>query len=110
MDLSELVRELHRRRRMFVLDDRYASLVSFIDGFALAQGLDMHEFQRWLVARLGREPSSLHWGAEVAAQIRHPGERGALAALTDGDQDAASRLLFELLAEYLARDVPNEVS
>ena len=102
MDLSELVIELKRRRRMFVLDDRYVSLVSFIDGFALAEGLEMQKFQRWMLERLRREPSSLHWGAEVACQIRIPGEGGALAGLTQADQDAASGLLLELLAEYLA--------
>lgn len=110
MDLPELVRELHRRRRMFALDDQYASLVSFIDGFALAQGVGMQEFQRWLVQRQGREPSSLHWGAEVAAQVRCPGELGALTGLTDVDQETASQLLLELLMEYLAREGVGEVS
>ena len=50
---------------MFVLDDRYVSLVSFIDGVALAEGLEMQKFQRWMLERLRREPSSLHWGLSL---------------------------------------------
>ena len=103
MELAELVCDLDRRPEMFLPDRRYASLVAYIDGFALAQGLSLHDFQRWLLQRLDlEEPSSLHWGSLVALQVSPPGEGGALAALAESDQLAASRMLLSMLAEYLA--------
>lgn len=102
MKLADLVSDLSRRPEMFLPDQRYASFVAYIDGFSLAQGLNLHGFQRWLVRRLElEEPSSLHWGALVATQVSPPGERGALAGLAESDQRRATQMLLSMLAEYL---------
>lgn len=54
---------------MFLLDDRYMTLVAFIDGCNAATDWKLLDgFNEWVAARILGTESSLHWATIVAAR------------------------------------------
>lgn len=67
MDFRELFRTVAKRQRMMLLDDRYATLVAFVQGCdAATEGTLLNGFHQWVAERIVGGPSSLHWSAIVA--------------------------------------------
>ncbi|MFS0704450.1 hypothetical protein AB6N23_08005 [Cellulomonas sp. 179-A 9B4 NHS] len=93
MDLAEACYHLRERREMYVLDDRYASVVAFVTGLASASdGRVLEGFQELVQERLldGRT-TPRHWWAVVRDSVADGG--------ADGDAEATTRLL-DLLEEF----------
>ncbi|MER5878468.1 hypothetical protein ABT119_21440 [Streptomyces sp. NPDC001910] len=105
MNLKKLCFHLRNRRRMYLLDDRYSTAVSFIDGFNVAlDGVPLKGFQPWLAERIRGGESSLHW-AYLVASVRTPGmiEEGLTLDRIPPDQEKVLvDDLLQLIDEFLA--------
>ncbi|MFB7878527.1 hypothetical protein ACFC06_25050 [Nocardia sp. NPDC056064] len=109
MQLGELCRYLKKARRMYILDDRYASAVSFIAGFDVALGGEpLRRFDKFLLDRFfeGKSTSSLHWGYMIAAtefpSILVDGGPSLDRIPTQYNQILTERMI-DLLLEYAAQ-------
>lgn len=81
---------------MYLPDDRYATLVAFIEGVSQGSGRGpMADFQYWLA---GGERSPRHWSAHVIDRVA-PGS--TLTPLTLEQEEVAKQLLLSLLGEYM---------
>ncbi len=53
---------------MYVLDDRFSTLVAFIDGYNTAfDGVPLNGFQEWTSQRILGGPSGVHWSYVIAS-------------------------------------------
>ncbi|MFD8756719.1 hypothetical protein ACFV0O_37940 [Kitasatospora sp. NPDC059577] len=69
MELQELCFHLKNRRRMYVLDDRYSTVVAFLEGFNAAHdGEPLSGFQDWVSRRILGSSSPMHWSYVVASK------------------------------------------
>lgn len=88
---------------MFLLDDRYMTLVAFIEGCNAATNWQLLDgFDRWVAEQiLGRE-SSFHWSRVIASKsdpgLLNEPQAGPLAPELEG---AAAADLLSLLDDYL---------
>lgn len=72
MGIEELCFHLRNRRRMYLMDDRFSTMVAFIEGFCTALGSSpLSGFQDWVCERILGGRSSIHW-AYVIASTRVP--------------------------------------
>jgi len=86
---------------MYLLEERYAVIAAFIQGYDLAcEGGLLAGFREWLVVRL-MTGSNLGWSALVlhAAFPNSKSPQTALQADPEGER-AAIETLFDLLAEF----------
>ncbi|MEV6369643.1 hypothetical protein AB0L86_22430 [Micromonospora musae] len=68
MNLPDLCLNLRRRRRMYLLDDRYSTAVAFVEGYNAAfDGDPLSGFQDYVAARILNRKSSLHWSYVIAS-------------------------------------------
>lgn len=59
MHFRNLFSDPRKRRRMFLLDDRYMTLVAFVEGCNAATDWQLLEgFGKWVSSRLLRSPDS----------------------------------------------------
>lgn len=67
MDFRGLFSTLARRPRTILLDDRYATLVAFVQGCDTAtEGVLLNGFQEWVGVQIVGGRSSLHWSKIIA--------------------------------------------
>ena len=102
--LAELLPELRRRPGMFLPDGSYATLVAFIEGFAMGTGGDLLEgFQDWVAMELRGMRSPQHWGVLAASMVSEEvgNGRAPLSAMSEVGQARASEVLLELLSRFL---------
>ncbi|MFJ9841624.1 hypothetical protein ACIRYZ_14365 [Kitasatospora sp. NPDC101155] len=69
MELRELCFHLKNRRRMYLLDDRYSTVVAFLEGFnAALDGEPLSGFQEWASHRILGSSCPVHWSYIVASE------------------------------------------
>lgn len=69
MDFRQLFSDLGKRRRMFLLDDRYMTLVAFVEGCNAATDWQLLDgFNGWVATQVLGTESSLHWSTVIAAK------------------------------------------
>lgn len=70
MNFRELFLELGKRPRMYLPDDRYHTLVAFVEGCNAATDWKLLSgFNEWTAAQILRHESSFHWSAVVASKF-----------------------------------------
>jgi hypothetical protein len=108
MNFRELFGQLSKRPGMYLPDDRYRTLVAFIEGCnAATDGKLLAGFNEWVAAEvLGRE-SGFHWSAIVASRFA-PAilDEPSRATIPDELEGPASEELLRLLDSYLATRRP----
>ncbi|MFE0514967.1 hypothetical protein [Streptomyces sp. NPDC058964] len=68
MEIQELCFHLRNRRRMYLLDDRFSTMVAFIEGFCTAARVSpLTGFQDWVCERVLGGRSSIHWAYVIAS-------------------------------------------
>lgn len=73
MEIQELCFHLRNRRRMYLLDDRFSTVIAFIEGFSTAcNESPLNGFQEWVSKRILGGHSSRHW-AYIIASTQVPG-------------------------------------
>jgi hypothetical protein len=113
MDFRELFRNVGHRRRMYLPDDRYASLVSFVEGCnAATEWRLLDGFNEWVSDRVLGRASSLHWSTVVASKLAphmldetHPDR-----AVPAGLERAVSEQLLDMIDAFLAGRQPPRAS
>ncbi|MEU4113947.1 hypothetical protein AB0F71_05565 [Kitasatospora sp. NPDC028055] len=92
---------------MYVLDDRYSTVVAFLEGYNVAlDGVPLSGFQDWVSCQILNSSCSVHW-SYIVASTRVP---GILDARTGIDQISANIEialiddLISLVEAYLGRD------
>lgn len=92
-EMKELVEHLKIRSKMYVFDNTYNSLVSFLMGYQYAflksSGIDLsNEFQNWLRKEF-ETYFSVHWSSFI------------LTELANGEEDKAKIILLNSLDDFL---------
>jgi len=92
-EFHSLIINLKQRRGMYVFDDSYNSLSSFLIGYLLARETHSehqisNQFQEWLWSR-EKKHFSLHWTSYV------------LNEMANGDENQACDLILDLFEEFL---------
>ena len=98
MNFEDLISGLRTRPEMYLPDDRFNTLVAFLDGYNMAtDGQFLNEFSRSLQKRVFGYVTNYHWQAIIAAIVlgAEPNERWRDSV--DGEFDA--RASAELLAQ-----------
>lgn len=106
MDLGQPCFHLRHRRRMYVFDDRYLTVVGLVEGYNTAlDGRPLSGFQTHVAERIPGQHSGLHWSAIVAsAESRTaPGNGMDINDLPQELQFSLIRRLIDLLEEYAAQ-------
>jgi hypothetical protein len=68
VDLAELCFHLRHRRRMYVGDDRFLTVVAFVEGYNAARDAGpLSGFPDFVSMRLLGHHSNLHWSAVIAS-------------------------------------------
>ena len=103
VNLATLVWHLRHRRRMFVVDDSFATLAAFLGGFDWAGERALRDFSPWLSERLGLSGANVVWEHHVVQAVV-PLERQHVRQgdLTVEEDMAACALALDLLEAYLA--------
>ncbi|GIE84070.1 hypothetical protein [Actinoplanes regularis] len=106
MTLTELCFHLRKRRRMYLLDDRFATAVAFVEGFNTAlDGAPLAGFQDYVADRILGRRSSLHW-SYIVGSLEFPslleGELG-IDQIPIGSGPEVTELLVDLLEDFQAR-------
>lgn len=84
---------------MYVLDDRYVTIVAFIQGCDSAtEGRLLAGFNGWVSRRLNQYPSALTWSTQIAN--KH-GFATSVAVPTENQEEVIDDL-FAMLNEYLS--------
>lgn len=100
MELREACYHLRHRRGMYLPDDRYASVVSFVTGLASASdGRMLAEFNEWVGVRVRGGRTPVVWWSVIYDSI--PSDSPSR------DAEAVDRLL-ELLESFAYREVVAE--
>jgi hypothetical protein len=89
---------------MFLPDGNYATLVAFIEGFAMGSGRNLLDgFQDWVAMDLRGVRSPQHWGVLAASTVNEGvgSGRAPMSAMSEVEQRRASDLLLELLSRFL---------
>jgi hypothetical protein len=88
---------------MYLLDDRFPTVVAFLEGFNAAfDGAPLSGFQRFVSSRVLHRESSQHW-AYIIASTRVPAvlDDGSGLEQVPAESDAElTSVLLELLDEY----------
>jgi hypothetical protein len=88
-----IIEQLKKRRGMYVFDNSYNSLISFLVGYLLAiRDLEVRDislsFQKWLQDKEGKY-FSVHWSRYI------------LVELSKNDENTAKKKMLELFELYL---------
>jgi hypothetical protein len=68
MELRDLCFQLRSRRRMYVLDDRFSTVVAFVCGYdAALDGVPLRGFQDHVAKAVLGQQSNLHWSYIIAS-------------------------------------------
>ncbi|MEV6299130.1 hypothetical protein AB0M02_06970 [Actinoplanes sp. NPDC051861] len=68
MNVSELCFHLRHRRRMYLLDDRFATAVAFVEGYNAAfDGVPLAGFRDYVADRIFGHGSTVHWSYLIAS-------------------------------------------
>jgi hypothetical protein len=103
MDLRELCFHLRHRRRMYVSDDRFLTVIAFVEGYNAALGGEpLSRFQTYVTDRVLGRYSNLHWSAIIASEeLRTATESDSdLNSLPPETQLSLIHRLVGLLEEY----------
>lgn len=103
MDLGELCFHLRHRRRMYVFDDRYLTVVAFVEGYNTALGgRPLSGFQNHVAERVLGQRSNVYWGVILASTESPAGleARVDINELPERSQLALTHRLIDLLEEY----------
>jgi hypothetical protein len=89
---------------MFLLDDRYMTLVAFVEGCNAATDWQLLDgFNGWVAAQVLGAESSLHWSTVVASKSdRQLLEEPRTAPIASELESVASDDLLDLLDSFLA--------
>ncbi|GAA4733818.1 hypothetical protein [Phytohabitans rumicis] len=104
MDFRDLFKQLGMRPRMYLPDDRFHTLVAFIEGCNAATDWKLLAgFNEWVATHTLGQKSSFHWSVIVASKIFPTilDESGA-AAIPGELEGPASEELLRVLDSYLA--------
>ena len=86
---------------MFLLDERYPTVVALVEGFSLGSPeVPLLGFQAWLSRKLGCHPSPLHWSALIAHEVGGP--EASPATLSAEVEGRAVALLLDALWDHFA--------
>ncbi|MFC7247221.1 hypothetical protein ACFQO7_32515 [Catellatospora aurea] len=88
---------------MFLPDDRFATLVAFLEGGnQLTNGDLLRGFNEWVQERLHGPDyqSSLHWSAEIAESVAGRARKGL--SMPEAQEEQAKELLLDALDGFLA--------
>ncbi len=98
MDFRKLFQAMRMRRNMYLMDDRFATVVAYVDGCnAATDGALLGGFRDWLHAtRVGNVKPSLTWPAVLKFA------RGAQGDLTPEQNQQLIGDMFDALDEFLA--------
>jgi hypothetical protein len=98
MQFDQLMALFRARRRMYVLDDRYYTLVAFIEGAncLLHPDSPLDGFEDWLGHRFIGRSSPLHWAVQIT-QFQF-GEN--CRDLDPGQQEQACVAALDLIEEF----------
>ena len=92
MELTEACFHLRNRRLMYLLDDRYASVVAFVTGLSCASDGEMLAgFNGWVAERLLGARTNRGWWSVVYE---------AIPADSTSRDSQATELLLDLLEEF----------
>lgn len=107
VDFQTLFQAMSRRKRMYVSDNRFLSVVSFVDGCdAATDGKLLAGFGSWCAQPVFDKPSNMHWSrALLARQV--PGYSLVGEQILRGDvaEDVEEQLsidFFRLIQEFLS--------
>ncbi|MFJ3235728.1 hypothetical protein [Streptomyces sp. NPDC086787] len=68
MDIKELCFHLRNRRRMYLMDDRFPTMIAFVEGFCAAfNESPLAGFQEFIEYKLLNRRSSVHWPYIIAS-------------------------------------------
>jgi hypothetical protein len=103
-DFAELLEQVRHRPRMWLADERFTTLVAFVDGVDEGNGRALLAgFNEWLAHQyLGHESSVAWWGL-VGRAVR-PGHIESRTYYGDLDENASEPFnaeLFDRLLDYL---------
>ena len=103
MNFRQLFAELAIRPRMFLLDDRYLTLVAFVEGCNAATDWQLLDgFGNWVSMRILGTDSSLHWSTVVASrrspELLNEPRSGPIPSEVEA---GAAKDLLEFLDEFL---------
>ena len=101
-----LVEGLRTRARMYVPDDRFATLVAFVEGVDIgSDGALLRGFNEWLQERLLGYQTNFHWAAVIRSHVLSDElvENTARATDENFDRDASQELTGQLLEFLLQR-------
>lgn len=102
MDFCELFANLVERRRMFLPDDRYYTLVAFVEGCNAATGWELLAgFNQWTAAQVLGHQSSLHWSVVIASKSSPEMLKSGHGAIPSEIEASAAADLLKLLDEFL---------
>ncbi|WP_203690232.1 hypothetical protein [Catellatospora coxensis] len=90
---------------MFLPDDRYATLVAFLEGGnAVTNGDFLRGFNEWVQERLHGPGyrSSVHWSAEIAESVAGRARNGL--TMTEALEEQAKERLLDELDGFLSAD------
>ncbi|WP_067705997.1 hypothetical protein [Actinoplanes awajinensis] len=103
MDLRELCFHLRHRRRMYVFDDRFLTVVGFVEGYNSAlDGRPLRGFHDHVAERVLGRYSPRHWSMIIASAEPLVAARGDrdLHDLPQELQLSLTHRLVDLLEEY----------
>ena len=105
VSLSERLYAIQKWPKMVLPENRYGTLVAYIEGFVAGSGSSQLDgFRDWLATNvLGRE-SSFHWSTIIAGRHNSRVLDGStdLSVLSTEESLAASNDLIELIQRYLS--------
>jgi hypothetical protein len=113
IDFRALFKTVSKRHRMYVFDDRYLTLVAFVNGCDVATGSKvLAGFHDWVAEQLYQQrQTSLSWAALIAGR-RAPGCLTGEETLGELPREFDAILredLFDLLDEFLSVAGPSAV-
>ncbi|MFI5495784.1 hypothetical protein [Actinoplanes sp. NPDC051859] len=70
LNISQLCFQLRNRRRMYLMDDRFATAVAFVEGYNAAfDGVPLAGFRDYVADRIvGHGSTTLHWSYLIASK------------------------------------------
>jgi hypothetical protein len=102
MELPELCFHLRRRRRMYLLDDRFVTAVAFVEGFDAARdGIPLRGFQNFVADRIRGHESPIHWAYLIASTSDHRFLVDlSIGQVPPGTETGLTDMLVDLLESY----------
>jgi hypothetical protein len=103
MNLATLVWHLRHRRRLYVMDDSFATLAAFLGGFDWARERLLRDFSSWLSDRLEVSGANIVWERHIVQAVVASDRQDVRQRDLTAEEDAATcTLALDLLPAYLA--------